>query len=164
MLALPHIHQDTEKICIHIFAFYCVMYSSLVLFCLRKGGILDLFLSSLLTPHSTLTQLLLSGPFFHKGDSLQDSPEHHTQGEDVRLGCVGQSAPHFWSHVEVRATGGREVLPGQITVHQTFTHLAQTKVCHLEFGEGDSLKEKHRMLIVGLHFFFTIVFLKKPFF
>lgn len=93
--------------------------------------------STLLTLYCTLTQLFLRGPFFHKGDSLEDSPEHHTEGEDVCLGCVGQSAPHLWSHVEVRATGGGEVLPGQITVHQTFTHLAQTKVCHLEVGQGN---------------------------
>ena len=90
--------------------------------------------------HWTLTQLFLRGPFFHKGDSLQDSPEHHTQGEDVSLGCVGQSTPHLRSHVEVRATGGGEVLPRQVSIQQTFTHLAQTKVCHLENGQEQSLK------------------------
>lgn len=89
--------------------------------------------------HCVLTKLFLCGPFFQKCDSLQDRPKHHTQGEDVCLGCVGQSTPHLWSHVEVRATGGGEVLSGQITIHQTFTHLAQTKICHLEGGQGNSL-------------------------
>uniref|UniRef100_A0A8D2ZND9 Prepronociceptin b n=1 Tax=Scophthalmus maximus TaxID=52904 RepID=A0A8D2ZND9_SCOMX len=67
-----------------------------------------------------------------EGDPLQDRPEHHTQREDVRLGRVGQSAPHLGGHVEVGATGGREVLPGQTPVPQTSPHLAQTKVGHLE--------------------------------
>lgn len=87
--------------------------------------------------HWTLTQLFLCCPFFHKGDSLKDSPEHHTQGEDVCLGRVGQSTPHLRSHIKVRSTNGREVLPGYITVHRTFTHLAQTKVCNLQDGQRD---------------------------
>lgn len=89
-----------------------------------KTGIDFSLWSTLLILHLILTQLFLRGPFFQKGDSFQDRPEHHTQGKDVRLGRVGQSSPHLWSHVEVRATGRREVLPGQVPIHQTFTHLA----------------------------------------
>lgn len=87
---------------------------------------------------SALTQLFLCGSFFYKGDSLQDSPKQHTQGEDVCLSCVGQSAPHFRSHVEVRAARGGEVLPGQVPFRHTFAHFAQTKVCHLQHKRANS--------------------------
>lgn len=83
----------------------------------------------------TLTQLFLSRPFFQKGDSLQDRPKHHTQREYVCLGRVGQPAPHLWSHVEVRTTGGGEVLSGQAAIHGALTHFAQTKICHLGVKE-----------------------------
>lgn len=81
------------------------------------------------------TQLLLRGALLQEGDPLQDGPEHHPQGEDVSLGRVGESAPHLWSHVEIRAAGGGEVLPGQLSVHHPPTHLAQAKVCHLQVGQ-----------------------------
>lgn len=69
----------------------------------------------------------MSRPLFQEGDSLQHGPEHHAEREDVRLGGVAQAAPHLRSHVEVRAAGGGEVLPTR-----AFTHLTQTKICHLK--------------------------------
>lgn len=144
MLPLPH---DTDWLCAHISVCSCVLRG-----CISTAlvQVLWLLICSLLYWHHrwTLTQLFLRGSFFHKGDSLQDSPEHHTQREDVSLGCVGQSTPHLWSHVEVRATGGGEVLPRQVSIQQTFTHLAQTKVCYLEIGQGRSLKRKYSLLCV----------------
>lgn len=98
-----------------------------------------------LTLHWSHTQLFLRGPFFHKSDSLQDSPEHHTQREYVCLGRVAQSTPHLGRHVEVRTTGGGEVLSGHITVDHTFTHLAQAKVCHLQDGQGALLKVQYSL-------------------
>lgn len=80
----------------------------------------------------TLTQLFLPGSFFYKCDPLQDSPKEHAQGEDVCLSCVGESTPHLRSHVEVRAAGGGEALPGQVPFGHTFAHFAQTEVCHLQ--------------------------------
>ena len=100
----------------------------------------------------TLTQLFLRGPFLHEGDSLQDRPEQHAQREDVCLGRVGQPSPHLRSHVEVRAAGGGEVLPGQMASHHTFTHLAQTEVRHLEDGRRDTLKKKYRTFSVLMSF------------
>lgn len=123
-----HIHEDTGKIWIYIFT------------CWKCNGSLYHIFSFSFSPVFSidlLTQLFLRGPFFQEGDSLQDGPEHHAKGEDVRLGRVGHSTPHLRSHVEVRATGGGEVLPRWLTVHQTFAHLAQTKVCHLQVIEKE---------------------------
>ena len=141
VLTYLYIHVDCRVVS-PLFWSRCFGCSSVFCFFFQQRSHQVFSICSLLYWHQhwTLTQLFLRGPFFHKGDSLQDSPEHHTQGEDVSLGCVGQSTPHLRSHVEVRATGGGEVLPRQVSIQQTFTHLAQTKVCHLENGQEQSLK------------------------
>ena len=66
-----------------------------------------------------------------KGDSLQDSPEEHPQGEDVCLGGVVASRPHLWGHVEIGAARGGERRPSVVTFNKTLRHLTEAKICHL---------------------------------
>lgn len=86
--------------------------------------------------HLCLTQLLFCGALFQKGDPLQDGPEHDAQREDVCLSCVGLSPPDLRSHVEVRATRGRKVLPAKVTGQRALSHFAEAEVCHLKEGHG----------------------------